>query len=93
MGAKVQWLTETIGILRVGPEFKDHEDRDDYTFACTIVRNGSSAKCLGAFSDINAAIASNRAALKAELLANNITKVSWERCNRNRCKRVEKIVQ
>lgn len=93
MGAKIQWLTETIGILRVGPEFKDYESKDDYTFACTIIRDGQTARCLGGFSDIHTAIVTERDALKAELLSQNIIKITWERCNRNRCKRVEKIVQ
>lgn len=74
MRAHVEWLTDKIGIIRGGYDFKEYGD--DFEFSCTLVRHGPLGELKGMSGKLPlSAVKAIRDVLEAEAIFD----VQWER--------------
>lgn len=84
MKAGIEWFA---GIVRAGPEYKEHGD--PFTFVATIVREGDSAVIKGARGDFTKEV---YRAIFSELKSAGIKSVEWDKKN-NKTRNIKKLVE
>jgi hypothetical protein len=78
MGCGIEWLGRVeSGVLRIGQHYA--EWGDPYELSCTVVREGSTLRLLGASSIVGADLLAERPNLRALFLGAGVKRLEWTR--------------